>query len=118
MKSTPFNPQGKPTTQSAPPLQFTDEMETSLKEWMTDVLAPGMEHAHDPDLQYLTDPGRVFYLSRQSFTLFLISTHIKLGPKPTLSPGINQWLYGINQAKDICLLTSFEFLVCVPRALG
>lgn len=76
MKSASFNPQGKPTTQSTPPLQLTDEMETRRKESMMDVLAPGMEHAHDSGLQYLTGPGCVFYLSHQSFTLFLISTHI------------------------------------------
>lgn len=98
MKSASFSPQGKPTTQSTPPLQLTDEMETRCKESMMDVLAPGMEHAHDSGLQYLTGPGRVSYLSHQSFTLFLISTHIKLGPKSTLSPGIKQWLYGINQS--------------------
>lgn len=76
MKSTSFNPQGKPTTQSTPPLQLPDKMESRRKAWMMDILAPGMEHAHDPGLQYLTDPGCVFYLSHQ-LPLFLISTHIK-----------------------------------------
>lgn len=55
---------------------------------MMDVLVPRMEHAHDAGLQYLIDPGHVFYLSHQSFTLFLISTHIQLGPKSTLKPEI------------------------------
>lgn len=43
-------------------------------EWMMAILAPGMEHAHEAGLPNLTDPGRVFYLSHQSFTFFLIST--------------------------------------------